>query len=82
MKRLIFAASVAILFSTTMPGGAVTDNQDGSVTFTREEAQNLLDNFRRMEADSEQYEKDRAMALRVLQNMQKHINELEARKCT
>lgn len=76
MRNFILGVLVALSFSSI----AVTDNPDGSVTFTREEAQNLLENFQRMEADSEQYEKDRATALQVLQKMQRRINELE-KKC-
>lgn len=77
MRNFLLGLFVAL----AVTGFAVTDNPDGSVTFTHEEAQNMLDNFNRMDADGEQYAKDRATALLILQRMQVHINELEARKC-
>jgi hypothetical protein len=77
MRNFILGVLVALSLSAI----AVTDNPDGSVTFTHEEAANLLENFQRMDADSEQYAKDRAIALQVLQNMQRYIDKLE-KKCS
>lgn len=72
-----------ILFVLLLSGSAfaVTDNSDGSVTFSREEAENMVENFQRMEADSEQYERDRALAIRTLKKMQEEIDALEKGKC-
>jgi len=71
---------LGVLVTLSISAIAVTDNPDGSVLFTREEATNLLENFQRMDAQIEQDEKDKATALRVLQNMQRYIDALE-KKC-
>ena len=76
MRRFLFA-----LLLLAPPCFAVTDNPDGSVTFTREEAQNLLENFQKITNDSEQYEVDRATALGVLKKMQDEIDRLTNGKC-
>lgn len=76
MKRL---ALLALLFCTS--AFAATDNSDGSVTFTQEEAINLLDNFQQMSSDAQQYQVDRTTALRVLEKMQDELNRLQKSKC-
>jgi hypothetical protein len=60
---------------------AATDNQDGSVTLTHEEAKSLIDQFDQMTADAKQYQLDRAKALEILRKMQEEINRLEKASC-
>ena len=72
-------ALLAMLFCTT--AHAVTDNPDGSVTMTHEEAKYIADNLEKMEADIQQLQKDRAISLQVLKRMQEEINRLEKGPC-
>jgi hypothetical protein len=65
--------SILLALLVTIPCYAVTDNPDGSVTFTREEAQNLLENFQQMEADQER-------AVLIFKRMQNEIDRLEKEK--
>jgi hypothetical protein len=67
MKSILLALLVAV------PCYAVTDNPDGSVTFTQEEAKNLLENFQQMESDQQR-------AVLIFKRMQNEIDRLEKEK--
>ncbi len=79
MKSLLF---VLMLLTPPMLANAVTDNPDGGVTFSREEAVNLLENFRAMEAQNAQNQQDIRQAQAIFRAMAKKIEELEKRTCT
>lgn len=67
---------LALLFVSGICG-AVTDNPDGSVTFTKEEGQALLENFQQMEGQIQQYETDQQRAIQIFKRMQNEIDRLE-----
>lgn len=66
MKRIALLTTLCLPLTTF----AVTDNPDGSVTFTQEEAQNLLENFQQMSADQQR-------AVLIFKRMQNEIDRLE-----
>jgi Skp family chaperone for outer membrane proteins len=68
MKKFLFAL---LLLAPTCFGA--TDNPDGSITFTEEEARSLLQNFQQMEADQER-------AVLIFKRMQNEIDRLEKEK--
>lgn len=76
MKRIALLTTLCLPLATF----AVTDNPDGSVTFTQEEAQNLLENFQRMASENKQYEVDQERALQIFKRMQNEIDKLEKEK--
>ncbi len=61
---------------------AATDNPDGSVTLSREEAKSFIEYFESSQAALKQAEQDRPQAIKILLEMQKEIDRLEKRKCT
>lgn len=78
MKSLL----LAVLIAVAMPAYSATDNPDGGVTFTKEEGEALLANFKQMEAQIEQSKQDMMQARAIFQAMQQKIEELNKGKCT
>jgi hypothetical protein len=70
MKNLLLGVLLALSASAT----AVTEHEDGSVTFTKEEADSMLENFQMMARDVD-------AALAIMHRMRQHIEELESRRC-
>ena len=78
MKSLLLAALLAL----SIPTFAATDNADGGVTFTKEEGEALLANFKQMEAQIQLHEADMQQARAIFWEMKKRIEELDKGKCT
>ena len=75
MRNFILGALCALCISTY----AVTDNPDGSVTFTQQEAANLLENFQRMDAEITRLEGEVDKANVYFKVMEKRMNECQAK---
>lgn len=74
--KLVFA-----LLLVSASAFAITNHPDGTVTLTKEEAENLMENFQMMAADSEQFARDRARAAEVLKGLMEQIQALQNGKC-
>lgn len=75
MRNFILGALCALCISTY----AVTDNPDGSVTFTQQEAANLIENFQRMDAEISRLEKEVDKANVYFKIMEKRMSECQAK---
>jgi hypothetical protein len=75
MRNFIAGALCAFSISAI----AVTDNPDGSVTLTKEEAANLIENFQRMEGEISRLEGEVEKANTYFKVMQKRMAECQAK---
>lgn len=75
MRSFLMGALCALSISAV----AVTDNSDGSVTFTKQEAENLLENFQRMEGEISRLEGEVDKANVYFKIMEKRMAECQAK---